>query len=258
MPRSVMPLLAAFVMTAVMVAPAWSVIDPDSIVAMWLFDEGDGDEVLDVSGNEHHGRIEGNVDWIDGRFGTGIEMFGDGGVVVIPEFGLIAPETEVTITLWTVLRGTGLRDLFSFDPIVDDNRITCHFPPTAPIFQYGPATHQVTAGLPASIKEEWGFVAFAGSAKESYIRMLFNGEQKAKFHGNDLNKPAFMQSPQDWHIGGRVGDSYEGRIDEVAVFSKALSDADILRLMNGLEVAVLDVQAKDKLATSWGLLKSAR
>ena len=35
-------------------------IDPNSIVGLWLFDEGKGNEAEDSSGNGYHGDIEGD------------------------------------------------------------------------------------------------------------------------------------------------------------------------------------------------------
>ena len=56
--------------------------DPESVQGAWLFDENEGDEVLDSSGKEHHGSLTaGDVDWVDGKFGSALEFFGGGKVV---------------------------------------------------------------------------------------------------------------------------------------------------------------------------------
>ena len=38
------------------------------VIGVWLFDEGNGNIVKDVSGNGHHGEIIGEVAWADGKF----------------------------------------------------------------------------------------------------------------------------------------------------------------------------------------------
>ena len=45
-------------------------------IGVWLFDEGNGKIVKDVSGNEHHGEIVGEVAWANGKFESALE--GDG------------------------------------------------------------------------------------------------------------------------------------------------------------------------------------
>ena len=51
-------------------------------IGVWLFDEGNGKIVKDLSGNGHHGEIIGEVAWADGKFETALEF--DGGHVSVP------------------------------------------------------------------------------------------------------------------------------------------------------------------------------
>jgi len=37
-------------------------IDPNSVMGLWLFDEGQGDKAKDTSGNGNNGKIVGDVD----------------------------------------------------------------------------------------------------------------------------------------------------------------------------------------------------
>lgn len=74
-------------------------VDPNTI-ALWHFEEGQGDKVLDSSGNGHHGKISGEASWTSkGRIGGAIEFDGVGSFVEVPKskaFDL----TEFTIELW--------------------------------------------------------------------------------------------------------------------------------------------------------------
>lgn len=45
-------------------------IDPKAAVGIWLFDEGKGKTVSDLSGNSNDGEIMGNPSWEKGKFGT--------------------------------------------------------------------------------------------------------------------------------------------------------------------------------------------
>jgi len=67
-------------------------------LAIWLFDEGEGDVCADSSGNGHDGIIKGDVEWDIGKFGDAILLNGiDGNVVA----GIVElPNNSFTATLW--------------------------------------------------------------------------------------------------------------------------------------------------------------
>ena len=40
----------------------------EGLIGYWKFDEGGGDEVKDISGEDHHGKlVSGKIKWIDGK-----------------------------------------------------------------------------------------------------------------------------------------------------------------------------------------------
>ena len=54
-------------------------LDMKTVVAMWLLDEGGGEQIADASGNGHDGRfVGGRVKWVDGKFGKGLEFTQEG------------------------------------------------------------------------------------------------------------------------------------------------------------------------------------
>ena len=52
-------------------------VNPDAIVATWLFDEGGGGMAADSSGNGYDADLHGNPAWVEGRHGSALEF--DGG-----------------------------------------------------------------------------------------------------------------------------------------------------------------------------------
>ena len=58
-----------------------------------------------------------------------------------------------------------------------------------------------------------------------------------------------------YHFGGEGGESYAGDIDEAAVFTRALSDDEITKYLDGIAAAA--VAPIGKIATIWGSLKSS-
>ena len=100
----------------IFVTPGHAEIEPDSIVGLWLLDEGKGKSAKDSSGNELHGMFTGTPKWREGVFGQCLELGGNGGTVEISGFAQDFPAEEVTITSWVKVAGSKNQDLFSLEP----------------------------------------------------------------------------------------------------------------------------------------------
>ena len=233
-------------------------IAPESIVAIWTFEEGKGEDVKDISGNGNHGVALGKPKWVNGKFGTALSLDGQGNVVQIAQFGNVAPTKEVTITIWVLVKGVKNQDLLSFDPIIGDNRITIHLPWNEDIvWQHGTDQHNCVIRWRDEFKGDWEFWAFVGSTKGNYLKIFRNMEEVCLREDAPEAKPAFKTSPQTWNIGGRRGSSVEAIIDEIGVFSTPLGDEDLTRIMEkGLEGAAFAVSPAGKIAALWGSIKA--
>ena len=75
-------------------------INSNSIVAIWLFDEGKGDTILDSSGNKHDGKIIGDVKWTDGKYKKALEFKGIATTRVEVPHDPSLTLMEWTITAW--------------------------------------------------------------------------------------------------------------------------------------------------------------
>jgi len=51
-------------------------IDPESVVGMWLLDEGKGDTAKDSSGSGNDGTLANNPKWVEGKSGKALEFNG--------------------------------------------------------------------------------------------------------------------------------------------------------------------------------------
>src|SRR5690606_4872638 len=68
------------------------------LVGYWPLDEGSGDEVVDQSGNGLDGVVVGSPEWVDGMFGGGLEFFGGGDHVEIPDDDLLRFDVDQSFT----------------------------------------------------------------------------------------------------------------------------------------------------------------
>ena len=73
-------------------------IDPDTVVGVWLFDEGKGDVATDASGNGLDGEFNGKPKWVEGKFGEALEFDGKSAYVQIPAHE--NPNDAITVSAW--------------------------------------------------------------------------------------------------------------------------------------------------------------
>ena len=245
----------------ILLASSYSAIDPETAVAVWLFDEGEGDEVMDETNNPAKlmGLLQGRkISWIEGVIGKAIELGVDGDVMVVPaSFGdEVAPTKEITIVAWIRWQPKSNTDLFFFVPPEPwDNRIAVHFPWGADgiAWQFGRPMGNLNAPMPENFEDDWHHVAFTGSGKS--MEIWIDGKIVAERGGVG----AFVRgNDRAWHIGGRAGTTFEGSVDEVGVFDVVLSKADINSIKDkGLgNVLGLAVDPSGKVTTAWGKIKT--
>jgi hypothetical protein len=271
--------------------PTFAALDPADIIAIWLFDEGEGGIVEDASGNPHDmdGTLEGGhwgvnpgekPKWVDGKFGKALKCEGEGSVISIPNFikderlgpdeddeaaGDLPDETAITITAWVQrndkIGSAAQKDLFSYEPGGPwDQRILVHFPwddgaGEFIMWQYGKPPQRGHWWFPAN-GGEMNHYAFTGNSEETVIYL--NGEF---MHRGPGAKP-FIRTDEHgpWHICGRFGSSAQVTVDDIGVFSRVLSEDEISSIMReGLAVAAaLDVEPAEKLSTTWGVIKTSK
>ena len=229
-------------------------IDKKSVVAMWLLDDVKGETAPDFSGNGHDGEIH-NAKLVNGQqeFGKALEFDGDDFVDCGMEgydFGDV-----ITVVLWLKHIGkegdyrgvvnNGYWDKGGWEirfgredagtrlgsRITTNNFLTLELHPSA---------------------NEWHHIALVYDGKTVNYYLDGSSEADGKLTGN-INEVA---NPVVMGHNGQDGEWYSGLLDEVAIFSVALTEDDIKSIMEkGLESAFA-VSPAGKLATTWGLIKS--
>lgn len=227
-------------------------IDPNSIVGIWLLDEGKGDKISDSSGNENDGTIIG-AEWTDGKIGNALAFDGTSRVEIPTSESIDDYLDGFTYLLWvkpTAIPGgshirlierdwhnptimIGTQDFYG-SIVVDGKQDFSH----------------VRGGKWK--QDEWSFVAI--THHQLNLKLYVDGELvgdesvgKADEKPNGVIRFAAYSRP---------GWDFTGVIDEVGVFNVPLSENDLNNIMkNGLEGAA-DVTPVRKLTTTWGDMKS--
>lgn len=247
--------LIAFCLVGIVVHPIMAKIDPETIVAAWPCDEGKGKVVEDASGNGHDGKFVKKEGWTkEGKFGNALEFTGEhGNNVEVPHAGTLTLK-EWTITAWVKQEQTpewavvlvkdpanGLQN-YALDMNKEGrvfSEITC-------------AAKWSDCGSKTVVRDEkWHFLAasYDGKKLHIYVDNVHEGEQA--FCAGDVNEAPIT-------IGDRMDSSQpiKGIIDDIGLFSVALTEADMKPLMDEGLPTLLSVDPALKLTASWGRIKA--
>jgi len=220
---------------------------------IWMFDEGYGEEVKDLTDNHNDGVIEGDFEWVEGKFGTALEF--NNGSVMIPNSESLDISEEITIEAW-----------ISFGPAgTGADMVIAREEPAYSLQKFSNDTIEgwVSVGGWQGVRdigvgeimepEEWYHVAFTydGDTMITYM----NGEvDRENAVGGAID---VVDAP--FTIGSHMGSSYFwiGKIDEVRVSNVARTQDEIQAVMAGFEI-YLAVAPGEKLAGTWGHIKSGK
>ena len=227
-------------------------IDPESIVGVWLFDEGKGDAAADSSGNGNDGEING-AKWDKGKSGNALSFDGAGDFVEIQPSASLDTRENITISAWIYPTKDG--------PIVEyqhpGGTWGTHLWITAPsnlfvrvIKRDGAFTTNIIC--PTTLKE-WHHVATSYDYDSGMVNLFLEGKEcqslKIGVTEQSTHGPVFIgKAPWD-------GRAFNDLIDEVVIFDVVLQEADIQAIMNDGLSSMLAVSQSGKLTTTWGDIK---
>jgi hypothetical protein len=239
-----------------------SAIDPETVVAAWLFEEGAGAIAVDSSNNGNDGAIEGGAGWANGMFGTALDFDGTDDQIIVPDSPSLELE-NITMAAWINLRS-----------YLDDQRLISQEVDGDPYSTYSlmisgdsDTNLEFRISLDNSRKripsndeiplDQWVHVAATYDGTNAVI--YINGEidktepQAGVLLNND--NPVYIGGSQFW-----VPRFIDGLMDDAALFNVALTQDDIKNLMsNGLANEIdgsSAVSPAGKLAAMWSQLRS--
>jgi len=238
----------------------YAAIDPASIMGLWLFD-GDAS---DGSGNGNDGTLMGDTVFVDGRFGQAVEFDGDEDYVDVADSDSLDMSGEMTVALW-FKTDKDMVDMFGDRQCVigkhyleyevgiyTEGQVHTYNSDSAGGYDEG-----VLASIADAFGEatwtlgEWYHLAWtlSGVHEIAYINGVVIGE---------FDKPNAGTQPGEHalNIGQRSegGMPFTGAIDEVVLLNKALGEADIQSIMNGI-LNPTAVSPADSLTATWGNIK---
>ena len=202
-----------------------------SLVAAYGFDEGSGIVASDSSGRAHHGSISGAA-WSAGRFGRALRFDGVDDWVTVAATAALDLTSALTIEAWVYPTASGGWRTIAFKEAAAE--VWRHTYGLYSTFGTQGAGGHVLLGDYVNVHDavalpldSWSHIAvtYDGSA----VRYFLNGTERLKRSGAGR----VQASDGALRFGGNAmwGDFFQGRIDELRVYSRALTPTEIQRDM---------------------------
>jgi hypothetical protein len=253
------PIVTVILSIVVILADSgYAEIEPETIIGLWLFDEGEGDVAGDSSENGLDGQIMNGAKWVEGKFGDALELDGTDDYVDLGTDERLKPQ-RLTIMAWFSTRKlSGYGHIFQTGNDWNDMAGIVFRVHQDGFFQsgvtQGPGNTVSWVNGPSLKDDTWYHAAltFDGTTIILYI----DGVEVARTAGAEI---LYDQWPA--RIGSHshsVSSLFNGFIDEVAYFNEALEEKDVVAIMNqGLEeiIGSTAVSSSGKLAITWGGVK---
>ncbi|RLF09069.1 MAG: hypothetical protein DRJ69_05335 [Thermoprotei archaeon] len=215
----------------------------EGLILSWHFDEGSGTTVYDSSGNDRDGIIYGAT-WTDGKYGKCLSFDGNDDYVEDADAeNYLEGLTEITVCMWikSDITGTDKAFISAREAETGDRVLTIRYDASG---YFGGGTNVIKAAFGGTSDDtcsqyesssnvqttEWQHIAatwVGGNAPKLYI----NGVEDTPTYTS--NNGTMISGVDTLRIGCRgTGDYWDGLIDEVFIFNKALTSEEISDLYN--------------------------
>lgn len=215
-----------------------------ALAGYWRFDDGAGGAAADSSGNGNDGQLFNftGASWVAGRVRGGLDYAAGGRPhVAVPGTSALNPTDAVSVAAWVFPR-TWCVGAFNSTRVVQKGQIVGDEPNqyalmcenfTELVFEAG--ANKLRGPLPGT--GAWHHVA--ATYDGAMLRLYTDGIEVAAQAGSGAI-PGPIAAPVDWlhgalFIGAKntSGSFFDGVIDEVAIWGRALAAAEIARLHSG-------------------------
>ena len=248
--RHVLVGLAVLITAGLLAGSSYAKIDPESIVGIWLLDEGKGTVAADSSGNGHDGVVTA-IGWVDdGKFGGALENAG-GTAIQIDHNDAFSLQT-FTLACWVKIIDTGAyQAVFGKQPDNPTRNYRVEIHPTGvsriSFGSGGQAGAGSVLGTTVVADDEWHHIVATYDMEQlkMYVDGVLEGTQQKNLEPATNNSPLQM---------GMIN----GLVDELGMFNAALEEEDIIMIRDSGLSEVLEpsaVSPSDKLSTTWAEIK---
>ena len=213
-----------------MTGPAFT--DPD-LRGWWKFDEGRGSVAFDWSGYSNHGTLVGGLQWVAGNIESALQFDGTDDYIDLDDPAELQITGNITLAAWIKSEGVGgERNIIAKGYVFSPNG-EIRLQLNGGNYNVGSldadGQHEVSAGGADADINQW--VHLAGTYDGSKWNIYRNGQ----LLNSAENGVGAVPVAVGWAIGSRGGDMidqlFEGLIDDVRIYSRVLTQAEIAAIM---------------------------
>jgi hypothetical protein len=209
---------------------------PTDMLIYYPLDEFDGEKVLDASGTGRHGRLVGSGIWISGKFGDALLCDGEtyvdlGDTAALDRTGSFSvgawlfPTTGDRLTVLARREDSPAGRGYAL--FLDDSKLHVNL------------THSQNNAIQVHSKtrlalSKWHhvMVAYDGSSTAAGVKIYANGDlQPVEVTQDNLTDNIDTTAPL--YLGGGSGGNFRGMIDDVRIYARQLSAAEVGLLSGG-------------------------
>ena len=220
--------------------PEIPITDPN-LVGWWKLDEGMGNIVLDWSGHDNHGTLVNGPIWAEGNDGGALQFDGSNDYVNLGTPAELYIPDNYTYTAWfrvgedingdsdaQYLLCIGSRSDLVFgveDNVGVDGDLALHYYDTAPGF------NSLGVGKTVWSAGDWHMVA--GTKDSTGHKIYLDGELKNSDTNTRNDNYATTRIVSIGAMGWNNDEYYNGTIDDVRIYNRALEQDEIQNIMRG-------------------------
>jgi len=215
----------------------------EGLVGYWHFDEGTSTVVYDATSNTNNGVLVNNLVWQSGnscKAGGCLDFNGSNNYISASSSDSLNIDDSLTLTVWMNPDSWGSRSRGVFSKKINDasngyvlyndgtfpTKINFRMKGTNGTSNYLHSSSDVSTGV-------WQFWVVVYDASEQSTTLYKDGNEDATYSSIDIGD---MTNSEGFHIGhSQTWNGYfDGKIDEVRIYNRALSAQEILDIYNDL------------------------
>jgi hypothetical protein len=202
-----------------------AITNPD-LIGWWKFDEGYGKKAVDFSGHGNDGTLGGDPRWIEGVMDGGLDLSGNDYVVID---GVVNDMTGTNITLsaWIKTTQSSEGNVFAANDSASAHPIMFGVTSGNPFVNDGADTQ-----FPPAVNDnQWHMITYVrnGSAGTIYVDGVQVGTYAATWSKDTITR---WSIGQEWDTA-TPSDFYNGAVDDVRIYNKALTADEVKQLTRG-------------------------
>lgn len=209
------------------------------LAARFKLDDAAGVEIKESVSGRKTGKLEGKFNSTDGRLGKSIEFDGSTFISSL-ESGIFEADQRLSLATWifptsndasTVLSRMDDANAFrGYDIILEQGRLASHF-----VNQWPDKAFKVMTKKPLPLNA-WHhvLVSYDGSRTAAGVKVYVDGQPQELEIATNNRLEGTLKTDKPFHIGKRhASATFKGRIDEVRLYSEALTPANAAELARG-------------------------